>query len=1479
MGSLTACAAKLAKNISPDDLAKIREYADGFQREGTPTGEAQIQAVELAIDLAVEDANSVARGVRLEPPRVVTEGRTPNSRSDKSMMTALGVAGEGVKFGRVRAVGRVPVKLAQIASGWMDMLGADTKVFSELGVPEELVIVDLESLRKRTGNPLGGSAAGVATFVTKQDGTRVAVIGLDVDRIKADVRDRFLTGTESKQDAALVETLAHEFGHVVERAMFSRRTPEEQEAIVDAYMRWLSSVMGMGGSQAALQRLTEIRRELLRKAVASGESNIGWENDEYAKGYREWAADHIARWLLSNAKPQSVVDKFFASVAKVLRQIYSRLTGSPLPQQEVSALLTRMVEDASAWRAGRTDLGGVGAMNAEAYNRRMGQILGGAQGTALSITAADVREVDLLAIADNEAMKAFKEAERQASNAERSLTRGLVDAISGSGPKVKAAFDAVSKSVLGKKLLEAVFAVSTRLQMERLMGDDKSFVKFLREFNDATAEAETIANDVRHPIDKVMETANTLAPKTKLMLMKVMHDARMLRMHPERPFDDEAHRHIQDNPTMRGHHARLQSMWRMLNEADSRATDVYIRLRDGLSELNQKILAGQIAQLEAEIKALTDETTKGEMTEAKKGKLNALKGQIAQLEALSDESKQGPWFPLRRYGDYVVKVPLPQRVHRDVDDDLFETWDDAERVMKRLKVSNPNDTFAIKEYKNDDGETMGFVVTQSRTGVFFFDSIAAAEASRDDMIALTKQMWIDDNVDRSAIDEFFDNLDPKAFNPRKLSEVFYEEKAVPASIIERLRDMKSEGMPPSIIEAMERLALEADARYTMAASALPSRNVIGASHDMLRASAEWAYAASHTYGTIMTFSKSRDAWKGMQKLAKDTSNTMVSNKRMTALNALAVNDRLTKERRELTTFNEVANWASKVSTFMSLSFSPAYLAINATQPLVLGAPVLSAQTYFNRETRKYETLGVAEATKYFSDAMRGTGATPVNGLWAATANGYRDFVQHLNSFVGRPGKEAYTPEQMFQALLDSYARNPKERALLTAMRNRGDLDFGHLAALQDTLASTKAEQKANSLLRMGMAFAQHVETMNRTVTALATYRAAVERLGFSEVKLVDGELDLTDSYDTFRYVSDMVNDTMINYSMVNRPNLFKYSAMGPILQFKMYLQGVWALFIRFGAMALSGDARAKKEGWAALRNLIASHAVFSGVLGLGPGLFVAQQALLATGLIGDQDDDKYKDIDTLTHEFIKTHFGDGFFGTAIERGLPAALLNADLSARAGIPSLIDTRFINVAPSDSPKEGVDAVFIYALGPVYANIARAIGHGGAGLKETVNWLRGESMGDEALREFAKASPSGFRALIEAARYYNNGLTELDGDRILKPEDFKSSSILIRALGVTPMQVSRVYDQRMRERGTMQRITQERDDVLRMYTIAKTRGDWREVERARQRIRDFNRTVPNAFKIRPDQMARATSSRVERESGVVDRRMRAVREEVLK
>lgn len=130
------------------------------------------------------------------------------------------------------------------------------------------------------------------------------------------------------------ETLTHELGHHVMAVQWDKASPETRKAIEADYKKWLkNNKRSKRAGNATLiyaGRATFLRAQaaLAKDAVKPEGSASKPEAVEYAASFDEYVADGIARALNQNADAQSVVDKFFKSIADQLRKLYDAITGA-----------------------------------------------------------------------------------------------------------------------------------------------------------------------------------------------------------------------------------------------------------------------------------------------------------------------------------------------------------------------------------------------------------------------------------------------------------------------------------------------------------------------------------------------------------------------------------------------------------------------------------------------------------------------------------------------------------------------------------------------------------------------------------------------------------------------------------------------------------------------------------------------------------------------------------------------------------------------------------------------------------------------------------------------------------------------------------------------------------------------------------------------------------------------------------------------
>lgn len=125
---------------------------------------------------------------------------------------------------------------------------------------------------------------------------------------------------EFTKAAELYATVAHELGHAIMADKLRHASPEVKYGIEAAYQEYRTSVEGHPTLGPAMRR----RNNVVWQTVGgfSGEMyrmGIDPEADEYWIGKQEWFAEQVAKWMTTDAKPLSIANKFFASLARQLK--------------------------------------------------------------------------------------------------------------------------------------------------------------------------------------------------------------------------------------------------------------------------------------------------------------------------------------------------------------------------------------------------------------------------------------------------------------------------------------------------------------------------------------------------------------------------------------------------------------------------------------------------------------------------------------------------------------------------------------------------------------------------------------------------------------------------------------------------------------------------------------------------------------------------------------------------------------------------------------------------------------------------------------------------------------------------------------------------------------------------------------------------------------------------------------------------------
>ena len=156
-------------------------------------------------------------------------------------------------------------------------------------------------------------------------------------------------------ESRTLETLAHEFGHAIERIAYDNAPANVQFAIRKEYEAWLKSTKKPGYKFIELAhslRNRESAKEMEEQFTALGQQNVTVDRiqgiDSYWRSFAEWFADNTSRWATTADKPLTITEKFFSAVAQKMRDLMRLITGRQyLPAKSVKDFLESMGPGAS----------------------------------------------------------------------------------------------------------------------------------------------------------------------------------------------------------------------------------------------------------------------------------------------------------------------------------------------------------------------------------------------------------------------------------------------------------------------------------------------------------------------------------------------------------------------------------------------------------------------------------------------------------------------------------------------------------------------------------------------------------------------------------------------------------------------------------------------------------------------------------------------------------------------------------------------------------------------------------------------------------------------------------------------------------------------------------------------------------------------------------------------------------------------------
>lgn len=221
----------------------------------------------------------------------------------------------------------IPPNIVNYTKSLLNMLGIDARVYlntNKAALYGEQFSGPYSAFNEGPQNGVAGWTRMIANgdHIIQLAGFDDVILGLNLDDLPR-----------------VLETIAHEVGHILEKEAYKKAPSRVQSAIKDEYNKWLRDSSAL----TVQEHVHHLRPYHAARAVNIDESVKNSNSSQlpgYWRSFDEWFADQVSRWAMSSEKPLSLVDKFFSSIGQQLRRLYASLTGQKyLPSSQMAEWL------------------------------------------------------------------------------------------------------------------------------------------------------------------------------------------------------------------------------------------------------------------------------------------------------------------------------------------------------------------------------------------------------------------------------------------------------------------------------------------------------------------------------------------------------------------------------------------------------------------------------------------------------------------------------------------------------------------------------------------------------------------------------------------------------------------------------------------------------------------------------------------------------------------------------------------------------------------------------------------------------------------------------------------------------------------------------------------------------------------------------------------------------------------------------------
>jgi hypothetical protein len=222
----------------------------------------------------------------------------------------------------VTASANVPKELTQVLLGWKNLLKIKPNIYVT-------TISEAKANREKyTGPHRKIGSAGLNNEYGRMGGMPDG--------------NYFIAFTDGMSTSKMLETLAHELGHIHMYEVFEKTDVQTHNEIVREFNKFIRSSKG----KDAREFIQSFRPRGIGKVTKGGEGLKAEQLAPYWTSFHEWYADQVSRWATTSAKPLTVVEKFFKRLADALKSFYAKLRNQKyLPNETFKQYLDKVSAD------------------------------------------------------------------------------------------------------------------------------------------------------------------------------------------------------------------------------------------------------------------------------------------------------------------------------------------------------------------------------------------------------------------------------------------------------------------------------------------------------------------------------------------------------------------------------------------------------------------------------------------------------------------------------------------------------------------------------------------------------------------------------------------------------------------------------------------------------------------------------------------------------------------------------------------------------------------------------------------------------------------------------------------------------------------------------------------------------------------------------------------------------------------------------